>query len=260
MKRDFEKYKPNLGTIAVIGTGDLGEHVVWTAVAHNATGILATGNSRINEVIQLVSEVGEYLPAVVLRISDLRDPHVVEQDIAEAEEKIGHIEKYVITVATQPSTPFLDQTPEEFEHVHRVNVVGPFFFARAVLERSKKTGKPIHVIFVSSDNSLVTEFDPNTPHYDASKASLNHLVQSLAFHYAPEGSQVNAVLPGWIKVPSQKDVEGIDAIYRSIAMGRPATPEEVAIGIVHLAKEPHVTGTLRIIANGGGTNRAHLRT
>lgn len=248
-----------LGRVAVIGAGDLGSHVARAAAAYGAEGILVTGRSRMEKVNAVAEELRGKVPTVALRLPDLKDPFAMDV-IEEAEKSLGGpINTFVITVAYQPTTPVEEQTPEEYALVYDTNVIGPYFFAKRVLDRATQRGFSAHVIFVSSDNSLPTEYDPNTPHYDSSKAALNHLVNHLAFRYASAGHQVNAVLPGWIDVSSQENVEGIQEIYRSIAMGRPAKPEEAAVGIIHLAMEPHVTGTLRVIANGGGTNRAHLR-
>lgn len=260
MTIDLNRYKLPLGRVAVIGAGDLGSHVARALVAHGASGALLTGNSRMEMVNALKDELALHIPAVALQLGDLSDAVLSENVLEQAEKELGGpIDKIVITVAYQPKTAFDDETPEIHQKVHSVNFVGPYFFAKRALERAKKQGTKLHVVLVSSDNSYATEFDPNTPHYDTSKAALNHSVNHLAFPYAKDGLQVNAVLPGWIGVASQENVVGLEEIYASIAMGRPATPEEVAIGIVNLLSEPHITGTVRVIANGGGTNRAHLR-
>lgn len=261
MSINFEQYKGRLGRVAVIGTGDLGSEVAKAVVGNGATGLLLTGNRRMIEVRTLAEELRAYVPTVASQLSDLSDRALVEQTLNEAEKQLGGpIEDIVVTVAYQPTTPLQEQTPAEHLEVYRINTVGPYFFAKYALDRAVQLGHQLHVVLVSSDNGLSTEYDPNTPHYDGSKAALNHVASNhLAFAYADGRHQVNVVAPGWINVPSQAKVEGLEAIHRAIAFGRPATAQEVAIGIVHLMKEDHVTGTLRIVANGGGTNRAHLR-
>jgi len=255
MEIDFGTYGPRaLGRVAIIGAGDLGAYVAHAAANAGAAGLLLTGNSRMERVMTLASELDKRVPTIARQFSDLSSNTLLTALLDDSEKALGGpIDTFFMLVAVQPNKPFLKETPDDARRTMDVNFIGPVFFARNVLMRAKDASRKISVILTSSDNTLPTEFDPNTPFYDASKKAMEKCLESLNYWFAEHGSMVNAVLPGWIDLPSQKNVEGKDEIFASIHMGRAARGEEVALAMLNLARETHVSGTLRVIGNGGGT-------
>jgi len=67
--------------------------------------------------------------------------------------------------------------------------------------------------------------------YGAAKAGLIHLMQSMAFEWAPHGIRVNCVTPGSIispRVPFQEDPERERLFAEGIPMGRRGKAEDIA--------------------------------
>jgi NAD(P)-dependent dehydrogenase (short-subunit alcohol dehydrogenase family) len=80
--------------------------------------------------------------------------------------------------------------------------------------------------------------EPTATAYGASKAGLNALSQSLAYHLAPYNIFVTAVAPGWVETDMARetlDSPAGEAVRRQSPLGRIARPEEVAYTILFLA-------------------------
>ncbi len=83
----------------------------------------------------------------------------------------------------------------------------------------------------------------NTPAYNASKAGVIALTQSLAIRHAPEGIRVNAVCPGFVPTELNRDrwgeatPEQLEVLATMHPLGRMGTPADVATAVVFLASE-----------------------
>ena len=99
----------------------------------------------------------------------------------------------------------------------------------------RKAGK---IINVSSRGAFRGE--PEFPAYGASKAAMNAMSQSLAKILGPYQIAVTVVAPGFVETDMAADfLKGPDgsSIKNQSPMGRVATPEEVAHGILFYASE-----------------------
>lgn len=112
------------------------------------------------------------------------------------------------------------------------------------------------IVNTSSVNGLIG--NPSQPGYTASKHGVVGLTRSAALRYAKEGIRVNAVCPGVVDTPMVEAVAKVpqyrEAIEKMTPMGRMATPEEIAAGVVWLCSDQSsfVTGHPLVI-DGGAT-------
>lgn len=94
--------------------------------------------------------------------------------------------------------------------------------------------------------------------YGAAKAALVNLTQTLAVEWARMGIRVNALAPGLVETtmtePLLADAGTRDKMVRSVPMGRPATPDEMAGAALFLCSPAasYVTGHV-LVADGGVT-------
>jgi glucose 1-dehydrogenase len=139
-----------------------------------------------------------------------------------------------------------------------VNLTGAFLTSRAVVreflrrgpapELSAATGK---IVFTSSvHESIPWSFQCN---YAASKAGMTMLMQSLAQELGQKKIRVNAVAPGAIRTPINKEAwatqEARQELLQLIPYGRIGDPDDVARAIAWLLSDAadYITGaSLRI--------------
>src|SRR6266702_4177557 len=99
---------------------------------------------------------------------------------------------------------------------------------------------------------------PGYSAYSASKAGVYGLTRVMANDYARHGIRVNAVIPGFTNTPMTKyfmeNDEERESLLRTIPLGRPGEPEEVAAVMLFLASDEaaYVTGAAWV-SDGGMT-------
>lgn len=116
-------------------------------------------------------------------------------------------------------------TPAGFEAVLDINLTGSMRMAMAL--RSRMAGGAILNIA-----SMFAFFGaPHAPAYAASKGGVAQLTKSLAIAFAPEGTRVNALAPGWIEtamtaVPRADAARSAELVGRT-PMGRWGRPDDL---------------------------------
>ena len=138
-----------------------------------------------------------------------------------------------------------------------VNVEAPFRLCRAAIPLMAETGGGAIV-----NTSSCWGLHPGADHplYVMSKAAVASLTQCLARDHAPQGIRVNAVCPNEVNTPMLRTgfaIRGLDpdkaveALNKSVPLGRIAEPEDIADVVVFLASDAarYVCGAL-IEVNG----------
>jgi NAD(P)-dependent dehydrogenase (short-subunit alcohol dehydrogenase family) len=152
-------------------------------------------------------------------------------------------------------TPLLELTPEIFQRLYQVNVIGTFLCIREAAKLMTAGGR---ICTVSSVAGLRGGGVFGTGAYAASKAALLGLTKTAARELAKRKIAVNCVVPGPTDTPMLQgfwhDVQARERVQGMIPMGRPGTPEEIAETIAWLLSPAaaFVTGAT-IVADGGLT-------
>jgi NAD(P)-dependent dehydrogenase (short-subunit alcohol dehydrogenase family) len=153
-------------------------------------------------------------------------------------------------------------TAERFQQVLMVNLFGAIACIQGLLPMLCQSEFP-RIVNVSSVNGL--RGTSHSSAYNASKAALISLTQSLAIELAPRGVGVNAVAPGFVatrmsKLPdgtSEYDTEWFKEVYlkhRRLPIGRTATPDDIAGPVAFLCSDDarYINGQV-LIVDGGAT-------
>lgn len=129
-------------------------------------------------------------------------------------------------------------TEEQFDHLYRTNVKGPFFTLQKLIPLLSDGA----TVVINASN-LAGLGVPNTSAYSATKASLISMTKTFGVELLPKGIRVNAVAPGPTATPSmsklgmsKEELQGLmQMLEGKIPMGRIGAAEEIAKAVLFLA-------------------------
>lgn len=174
----------------------------------------------------------------------------VEKTVSE----FGKLDILVSNAAYQRRKKSIDDiTEEEFDKTFRTGVYAYFHLSRVALRHMKAGAAIIATSSMTGIRGSKALLD-----YSSSKGALNAFTQSLALQVLERGIRVNAVAAGPVWTPLNPSDAGLTAAQvaqfgKSMPMGRPAQPEELAPAYVFLASDADssfITGTILHVAGG----------
>jgi acetoacetyl-CoA reductase len=140
---------------------------------------------------------------------------------------------------------------EDWSEVIRINLSGPFFMIKSVLEPMIERG---YGRIVSISSVIAMTGNIGQANYAAAKAGLIGLTKTTALETASRGITANCVAPGFIDTPmvAAMPAHAIEAGLEQTPEHRLGTPDEVARAVRFLADENagFITGAV-INVNGG---------
>ena len=190
---------------------------------------------------------------------DVADRAAVERGVDEVRAHWGPVTVLVNNAGKEGFRRFLDITPEEFELLLRINLVGTFHCCQVVLPDMIDAGWG-RIVNISSSSTHSGQ--PLMAHYVASKSGMVGLTKSLALEFGPSGITVNTIPPGFIDTPMTRRNEergrlgpgGMEAAIDRTPVRRAGLPEDIGAACSFLVSEDagYVTG--QIIGVNGGRN------
>ena len=182
-------------------------------------------------------------------VADLGTAEGCASAVAETERRLGPIDILVCNhgIGSAHERPVWEQQPDVWSETMRVNLDGPFYLSRHVLQgmTERRYGR---IVYTSSTAGLVAEYAGSA--YTSSKHGLLGLMRSVAQDGGSYGITSNAVLPGWVRTEMAERSARHEAKDRGITSeqvwkeraalypaGRVVTPREVAEMIAFLAAE-----------------------
>ena len=166
----------------------------------------------------------------------------------------GRIDVLVNIASISSPQRLMEVTPEMYSLVMDVNMRGTLYMTQAVVPTMKKqqTGSIVNMSSVSAQRGGGVY---GGSHYSAAKAAILGYTKAAARELGPDNIRVNAICPSFIDtdiIAGAMTPERLDAILKSVPMGRPGHAHEVAGGVVFLASDlsSYVTGS-ELDINGG---------
>jgi 3-oxoacyl-[acyl-carrier protein] reductase len=183
---------------------------------------------------------------------------VAQAVVDRASSELGTVHTLVHTIGIRPRGTFLEVTPEDWDHVMRVNLTSLFLLMRAAIPGMVDAGWG-RIVALSGRNSVLGL--KKGGHVSASKTGMEGLVLSVSHEFAPKGITANIVVPGTIDTTRQAwDAREAPAPTGAGGgggdelppVGRLGTPHDIAAMCTFLASDDagFVTGQV-IHVNGG---------
>ena len=157
--------------------------------------------------------------------------------------------------------PLAEQTPEHWQEILRINLIGPFLAVKYAMPQMIKQ-KYGSIVCTASVAGLKSGASGHP--YAASKAGVISLVQTTAYSLSGTGVRINAVCPGLIETGMTKPVfdrarsKGTeDRIGQLNPLKRAGAPEEIAGAALFLASDDASYVNGQAIVVDGGLSSSH---
>jgi NAD(P)-dependent dehydrogenase (short-subunit alcohol dehydrogenase family) len=159
---------------------------------------------------------------------DVTDADAVQEAVAAAAEALGGLDGAFVNAGVDGvGTGVLELKADDLRRVLDVNAVGAFNVAREAAIAMTARGA---IVFNASVNALRPE--RLFADYNASKAAVLSISQTMAIELAPRGIVVNAICPGYIPTAMTKsyleEPSTAAELLKGIPAGRFGTVEELA--------------------------------
>jgi len=187
-------------------------------------------------------------------VADVRETRQVNDAVSQTVDHFGGIDILANVAGVAYLESFLETTEEQLDHILSVNLRGAFLVAQAVARHMVARRRGGVILNMSSKNGLRAEvgYAP----YNASKAGVILLTQTMAVELADHNIRVNCVCPGYIVTPMAKEIDSPEFMKfyakRCVPMNRLGRPEDVAGVFAFLAgpDASFITGQT-IVCDGG---------
>ena len=166
---------------------------------------VAIGDINIDRARESAEGIGEAAIAVEM---DVTRQESIDAAVAEAVERLGHIDILINNAALFTAAPIVEITREDFDRVFDINVGGCLFTMQAVAKHMISRGQGGKIINMASQAGRRGE--PLVAVYCATKAAVISLTQSAGLNLIGHGINVNAIAPG---VVDGEHWDGVDAFF-----------------------------------------------
>ncbi|MFI7497166.1 SDR family oxidoreductase [Streptomyces sp. NPDC049687] len=185
---------------------------------------------------------------------DVRDADAVRRFFA----ALPRLDVLVNNAGGAPYRLLTDTGAERHARVIELNLLAPLTVSLAAHDHLRRARGC--VVMIGSVSG--TRPSPGSAAYGAAKAGLENLARSMAVEWAPE-VRVNTLVVGMVRTELAHlhygDEDGVEAVARTVPLGRLAVPDEVGAAAVFLASDAaaYITGA-SLTLHGGGERPAFL--
>jgi NAD(P)-dependent dehydrogenase (short-subunit alcohol dehydrogenase family) len=180
---------------------------------------------------------------------DIGDPKTAAEIADIAVSRFGRIDALVNNAGMYISKQFTDYSVDDLRSLVSVNIDGFVFITQLVIKRmlAQQAGGSIVNITASQVGHPIAGV--NAALSMITKGGLQAGTRSLAMEYAKQGIRVNAVAPGVVDTPLQKDAPK-DLLKTRQPMGRISEVKDIVDAILYLTEAGQVTGEVLHVDGG----------
>ena len=187
--------------------------------------------------------------------ADVSNRTAVDAMVAGAAQQLGRVDIVVANAYYSKRQPFLELDVEGVRRTLDVTLMGAFHVAQAGARQMVQQGGGGSILFISSVLSFMP-FATSMP-YNAAKAGMNHMANTIAAEMAEHRVRVNVIQPGWTDTPGERQFtteEQMREGAKNLPWKRLGTAEDLGKAAAFLASDDadYITGaTLKV--DGGMT-------
>ena len=232
-----------------------------TAIVTGASGGIGAGlvQAFLKEGYNVVAtslNTGQSLaasPSLVLVAGDIGKQETAAKVVEAAIQHFGTIDVLVNNAGIFRTKPFTDFTTEDFNALVSVNLLGFLYITQLTVKQmlKQKSGNVVTITAALADQPVA---GVNASVSMITKGGLNTVTRSLAIEYAQEGIRFNAVAPGTVDTPLNKDVPKESLTARQ-ALKTVTKVKDIVDAVLYLVRADQVTG--EIIHVDGGSHAGH---
>ncbi|OYV38434.1 MAG: sugar dehydrogenase [Rhodospirillales bacterium 20-64-7] len=229
-------------------------------LARSGAAVAVNYHSHPEPAQALVEEITSGGGQAIAIGGDVSEEGDVAKMFARAAEALGGLDIVVTNSGLQKDAPVAKMTLADWQKVLDVNLTGQFLCCREAISifRAQQTQAGAKscrsIVCMSSVHQLI----PWAGHvnYAASKGGIQMMMQTLAQEVAPDRIRVNAVAPGAIRTPINREAwetpEALQKLLKLIPYGRIGEPDDVARAVAWLASDEaaYVTGSTLFVDGG----------
>ena len=243
------RYDLQDAAVLVTGGGSGIGRAIAQAFLDNGARVAVCG--RREEPLRRFADAAPEGRALAVRgdIGTVADAQRIVTSTAEA---FGGIDVVVSNAAAYEGGDLADLSVYDWEALRTTNIDGFLHLAQAALPHLVASrGSLVAVGSVSGERG-----DRGQAAYNASKHAVHGFVRSLALDYGGRGVRINAVAPSFMQTEMTAGVDGdaLEALNARVALGRPASPEDVAPAVLFLASPDAAYITGAVLPVDGGTS------
>ena len=202
--------------------------------------IYAGNTAAAEETVRLIEEKGRKGLAIQC---DVADEAAVTAMVKDVKKELGRIDILVNNAGITRDGLLMIMKEADWQAVLDTNLTGAFHCTKAVtrLMMKQRSGSIINITSVVGETGNAGQAT-----YAAAKAGLIGFTKSVAKELASRNIRCNAIAPGCIETDMTAVLgeDTVDAMIKTIPMGRVAQPEEVAKAVLFLASDDasYITG------------------
>lgn len=181
-------------TAIITGAGRGIGRATAIALAKEGVNVGLVGLTRSN-LEKVAEELGSYQVKVAVATADVADLDSITAAVEEIRGELGAIDILINNAGTAKFGGFLDLSPEEWENIIKVNLMGVYNTTRAVLPEmiERKAGDIVNI-----SSSAGQKGAPVTSAYSASKFGVLGLTESLALEVRKHNIRVVGLTPSTV--------------------------------------------------------------
>lgn len=245
------------GKVAIItgAAGGIGRALVKRFCEEGAQVVAADiSESALAEMAEQLKEFSANITPVVM---DITDHAGVAAKVAEANQKLGKIDILVNNAGWDVVKPFIETTPDFWQKLIDINLMGPLNLQHAVLPFMIANGGG-KIVNISSDAGRVGSSGESV--YSACKGGIIAFSKTMARETARSNVRVNVVCPGPTDTAILRSFVGegdvgkkiYDSLIRAIPLKRVGQPEDIPGMVAFLSSDDANFITGQVISVSGG--------